>query len=157
MPNDKNFQRFYPPDTPQQPAPKPEEGLADESVEQREQEAGTEEELEQSQERKPGWDWVGSPSRPEAQESPDGISDLFEVPTDDDTEDLVSVDIERDIMDGNLDDLTEVSEEDILGDEETGQVPLEYKPDAPRRKVLPRYRRTPTRYTPPASLGGMNG
>ena len=99
------------------------------------------------------WDWVGSPSRPEAQEESDGISDLFRVDSDDDTSDLISVDLEKDIIDGDLSDLTEVSEEDILGDGETGQVPLDYKPDTPRRRVLPRYRRTPTRYTPPTSLG----
>ena len=117
---------------------------------------------EQSQERKPGWDWIGSPSRPEARETEDGISDLFEIDSDlTDTQDLISVDIERDILDagpeGDLSDLVEVSEEDILGDEETGQIPLDYKPDAPRRQSLPRYRRNTSRYTPPASMGGFSG
>lgn len=100
------------------------------------------------------WNWIGSPSRPEAQEESDGISDLFRIEDEDDTSDLISVDLEKDIIDGDLEDLTEVSEEDILGDEETGQVPLDYKPDLPKRKSLPRYRRTPFRYIPPISMGG---
>jgi len=104
--------------------------------------------------------WVGAPDAPG--QANDGISDLFEVPTEDDTSDLVSVDIERDIIDanedtGDLSDLVEVSKEDILGDEETGQVPLEWKPDVPRRRVSPRYRRVPTRYVPPTSAGGVGG
>jgi len=104
--------------------------------------------------------WVGAPDAP--RQASDGISDLFEVPTEDDTSDLVSVDIERDIIDaneetGDLSDLVEVSEEDILGDEETGQVPLEWKPDVPRRRVLPRYRRVPARYVPPTRAGGVGG
>jgi hypothetical protein len=108
-----------------------------------------------------GWNWIGSPDREEAQESSDGISDLFEVDGDmTDTQDLVSVDIERDILDagpdGDLSDLVEVSDEDIMGDEETGQIPLDYKPDLPRRKTLPRYRRSLPRYEPPTSLGGLS-
>lgn len=106
------------------------------------------------------WSWIGSPARPEAEESSDGISDLFEVGDDlTDTQDLVSVDIERDILDagpeGDLSDLVEVSEEDILGDEETGQVPLNYKPDPLRRKPATRPRRFFPRYIPPSSAGGM--
>jgi len=135
-------------------APEP-EMLEDEGEEQPEREQPQED-------SKPGWSWIGSPDRPEAKEHSDGVSDLFEVPAEDDLSDLISVDIERDVIDGNLDDLTEVSEEDILGDEETGQVPLEYEPDVPRRKPLPRYRRTPPRYVPPryvppTSAGGTGG
>lgn len=108
------------------------------------------------------WNWIGSPDRPEAQKTEDGISDLFEVGDDlTDTQDLISVDIEKDILDagpeGDLSDLVEVSEEDILGDEETGQIPLDYKPDAPRRRVSPSYRRATPRYIPPTSMGGMSG
>jgi len=132
------------------------------------------EEAQQQQESKPGWDWIGSPSRPEAKKHDDGISDLFEVGNEDDTADLVSVDIDKDIIDtnerGDLSDLTEVSTEDIMGDEETGQVPLEYTPDdeemlqefngqrqQPRYRVAPRVSTRP-RYTPPeTSLGGMRG
>jgi len=104
--------------------------------------------------------WVGAPDTP--RQASDGISDLFEVETEDDTSDLISVDIDKDIIDaneetGDLSDLVEVSEEDILGDEETGQVPLEYKPDVPKRRLLPRYRRIPTRYVPPTSARGIGG
>ena len=105
------------------------------------------------------WNWIGSPDRPEAQETDDGISDLFEVPSDlTDTQDLISVDVEGDIVEanpvtGDLSDLVDVSEEDILGDEETGQIPLDYKPDVSRRKLLPRNRRHQPRYVPPTSLG----
>ena len=107
------------------------------------------------------WDWVGSPSRPEAQETEDGISDLFEVPGDlTDTQDLISVDIEKDILDagpeGDLSDLVEVSEEDILGDEETGQIPLDYKPDLPKRSTVRRLPRRSTRNYPlDTSMGGF--
>ena len=139
MPIEPIRPRLYQP-IEQLPAPEPEQ-FADEEQGQPEQES------------KPRWDWIGSPSRPEAQESSDGISDLFEIDSDDNTSDLVSVDIEKDIMDGNLDDLTEVSEEDILGDAETGQIPLEYKPDAPRTRNTTRYRRPVQRYTPPTSMG----
>ena len=116
---------------------------------------------EQPQESRPGWEWIGSPSRPEAQKSEDGISDLFDPGTEDDTSDLISVDMEGDIIDanpetGDLSDLVDVSEADILGDDETGQVPLDYHPDLPRRRVLPRYRRSAQRYTPPTtSMGGL--
>jgi hypothetical protein len=101
------------------------------------------------------WGWIGAPDHPDAQEHEDGISDLFEIDSDDDTSDLISVDLEKDIVDGNLDDLTEVSEEDIMGDEETGQVPLDYKPDPPRRRSLPKYRRMSRWYVPPTSTRGL--
>ena len=119
----------------------------------------SEEEAQEQLESEQGgkWQWVGDSNRPEAQKVSDGISDLFEVDSNDDTSDLVSVDLERDIIDGDLSDLTEVSEEDILGDDETGQVPLEYKPDMPKRRVLPRYRRLPQRYVPPTSMQGLGG
>ena len=156
--------RFVIPQSVQPPAmEQPPEQFADEEA--REQQ--------QPQESKPGWDWVGSPSRPEAKKFDDGISDLFEVGNEDDTSDLVSVDIDKDIIDvserGDLSDLTEVSTEDIMGDEETGQIPLEYTPDdeemiqqfngqrqQPRYRVAPRVSTRP-RYTPPTSAGGMRG
>ena len=103
------------------------------------------------------WDWVGSPSRPEAQEEDDGISDLFRVTdedvgaSDEDLRDLTDVDMERDILDadedGTLDDLVNVTEEDIMGDER-GQRPS--KPPSQQRR--PRYRLSP-RYQPPTSMG----
>ena len=103
------------------------------------------------------WDWIGSPSRPEAQEEDDGISDLFRVTdedvgaSDEDLSDLTDVDMEHDILDadedGTLDDLIDVTEEDIMGDE-LGQRPS--SPASQQRR--PRYRLSP-RYQPPTSMG----
>lgn len=117
--------------------------------------------VEQPEESKPGWqwDWIGSQSRPEAKESSDGISDLFTVSDDDvgasdeDLSDLTDVDMEHDILDadedGTLDDLVDVTEADIMGDE-LGQRPS--RPASQQRKA--RYRVTP-RYQPPTSMGGF--
>ena len=100
------------------------------------------------------WQWVGDSNRPEAQKSDDGISDLFEVDSNDDTSDLVSVDLERDIIDGDLSDLTEVSEDDILGDD-LGQTDLDYRPE-PQRQISRRpTRRVVRRYVPPTNVGGI--
>lgn len=128
---------------PQPPEPEPEEPTNEE----------------QPEENKPGWDWIGSPSRPEAEEHDDGISDLFEVSdedvgaSDEDLSDLTDVDIERDIIDadedGTLDDLTTVTEDDIMGDE-LGQRPS--RPPSQQRRAK---RRAQSRYQPPTSLGGM--
>ena len=103
------------------------------------------------------WDWVGSPSRPEAQEESDGISDLFRVTaedvgaSDEDLSDLTDVDMEHDILDagpdGSLNDLVDVTEADIMGDE-LGQRPS--RPASQQRR--PRYRQSP-RYQPPTSMG----
>lgn len=82
------------------------------------------------------WNWIGSESRPEAKKSSDGISDLFEVDSDNDTDDLLKVDIEKDIMDGDLSDITEVTEEDIMGDDIYGQSPLD-EPVGQRTKRIP--------------------
>ena len=135
------------------PDPVPEQEEIIEEVEQEQPQEG---------ENKPGFMWVGDPNRPEAQKSSDGISDLFDPGTEDDTSDLISVDMEGDIIDanpetGDLSDLVDVSEADILGDDETGQVPLDYHPDQPRRRTLPRYRRIPQRYVPPTSARGLGG
>ena len=104
------------------------------------------------------WDWIGSPSRPEAKEHSDGISDLFTV-TDEDVdagegvEDLVTVDMEKDILDadddGSLNDLVDVTEEDIMGSEDYGQRPS--KPAS--RQARTRYRITPRYQPPPTSMG----
>jgi len=104
------------------------------------------------------WEWVGSPSRPEAQEHSDGISDLFRVSdedvgaSDEDLSDLTDVNIERDILDsdedGSLDDLTSVTEADIMGSEDYGQRPANPPSRQPRarRRLMPRYQ-------PPTSMG----
>ena len=51
----------------------------------------------------------------------DGLSDLFATPKLDDPDmdfsDVVGVDMEEDIMDGDLSDLVEVTEEDIMGED----------------------------------------
>ena len=108
------------------------------------------------------WDWIGSPSRPEAQEVSDGISDLFVVTdeavgaSDEDLSDLTDVDIERDVLDadedGSLDDLISVTEEDIMGSDDYAQRPSKPASQQPRtrRGISPRYQ-------PPTSLGGMSG
>ncbi len=103
------------------------------------------------------WDWVGSPSRPEAQGESDGISDLFRVDpgdvgaSDEDLNDLTEVDMEKDVLDadkdGTLDDLVDVTEADIMGDE-LGQRPS--RSSSQQRR--PRYRLSP-RYQPPTSMG----
>ncbi len=108
------------------------------------------------QESKSRWNWVGSPDRTEAQEESDGISDLFRVTaedvgaSDEDLSDLTDVDIERDILDadkdGSLDDLTEVTEADIMGDDDFGQRPAKPSSRQPRR------RRIVPRYQPPTSM-----
>ena len=118
----------------------------------------SEEEAQEQQEPEQGgkWQWVGDNRRPEAQKVSDGISDLFEIDDDPDTDDLVSVDIEKDIIDGDLSDLTEVSEDDILGDE-LGQSDLDYHPEPPRRRPVLRPSRIPRRYVPPTSAGGIGG
>lgn len=73
------------------------------------------------------FNWIGSPTKEDAE---DGISDLFEVSDEDihgGIDDLTSVDIEKDILDagedGTLDDLTDVTEADIMGDEDYDQPP----------------------------------
>lgn len=85
----------------------------------------------EGEESEQGWGWVGSPDHPDAKKSSDGISDLFQVDDDPDTDDLVEVDIEHDIMDGDLSDVTDVTEEDIIGDDIYGQSPLD-DPNAQR-------------------------
>ena len=101
------------------------------------------------------WQWVGDDRRPEAQESSDGISDLFTVDPEqitDDVEELCDVDFDRDIMDsnenGDLEDLVNVTNEDIIGMAPRPQ----YRRPAPRRRT--NRRNGPP---PPTSLGGMRG
>lgn len=82
------------------------------------------------------------PVEPKPKEKPDDdVSDLFEVDSEEltDTEDVVKVDIDKDIIDtaedGTLDDLTEVTEADIFGDELYGQTPLSGAPSQRRKKA----------------------
>lgn len=98
-----------------------------------------------------GWNWIGSPDRPEAKENSDGISDLFDVEGDeeDDIEDATSVDINKDVMDANaetddLSDLTDVFEEDVMGVDETGQLPTHKYLQAKRRAARARRESSPT-------------
>ncbi len=137
MPNDNTGS--YPPIIPSPVLP------PDESADE------VEEQPQETQEDKGKTVWVGAPDA--GGQAPDGLSDLFVVDEDPDTDDLVSVDIENDIIDGDLSDLTEVSEDDILGDE-LGQTDLDYHPDLPRRKPVVRQRRLPARYVPPTRAGG---
>lgn len=77
----------------------------------------------------------------------DGMEDLFRVDREEllDTEDLGKVDMNRDIIDaneaGNLDDLTEVDNEDIMGNI-YGQSPLD-------SATIRRYRKKAARQTQP--------
>lgn len=81
----------------------------------------------------------------------DDLADLFEVPDEDDpdmqTRDLLEIDVDEDIIDGDLSDITAVSREDIMG-----------RPLNPKVKPKPRMiRRLPKRYVPPPSgMGGMS-
>ena len=101
--------------------------------------------------------FIGEGSYPGADKYSDGISDLFTVDEEDldageGVDDLVEVDMERDILDsdegGTLEDLVDVTEEDIMGSEEYGQRPSKpaSQQRASRRKSIPRYQ-------PPMSMG----
>lgn len=108
-----------------------------------------------------GQQFIPYPQPVEEEKKKDDMSDLFEVNRDDilDTEDVVGVNMERDILDaneeGNLDDLTTVTDEDIMGSEMYGQSPLENSVAQKRRKaqqvVKPVYR-----IVPPPQVGGLN-
>lgn len=80
---------------------------------------------------------------------------LFEVPQPDDPDmevrDLVSLDVEQDIVGGSLDEATSVSEEDILGDSFDVSDPEEGAPSAPR----PRSQRVVRRRPPLPPAGGV--
>ena len=92
--------------------------------------------------------WVGSDAAP--QKADDGISDLFEFDVEaemEDVDDLVDVDFEKDILDadenGGLEDLVNVSQEDIVG-----RVP-------PKRRRVARRPVRNRRQLPP-TMGGLN-
>jgi len=96
------------------------------------------------------WTWIGDKRHPDGKESSDGISDLFEVNEDDlldDPDDVTDLDYEVDVLDagedGTLDDLVNVSQEDVMG-----------SPPQPSKR---RYKRTRRLYrpSPPTGLGGM--
>ena len=144
MSNNDGLRRFYPP-------------VVSVPMEQ--------EEMVEEQERPEGDGkavWVGAPDAPG--QADDGISDLFETGTkgeEDDLRDLTSVDVDADIIDvdpdtGDLSDLTDVTEEDVLGDEDTGQFP-DATPYQQRMMKRARPARRTTRYTPPTSMGGIRG
>lgn len=110
-----------------------------------------------------GFEWVGSERRDEAAEG-DGISDLFRVTDEDvgagaDVDDLVEVDMEKDVIDagpdGTLDDLTDVTVADIMGDEEFGQ-PLTRQP---KRRLSRTRAPSGGRFAPapPPGLRGLRG
>jgi len=94
----------------------------------------------------------------------DGMSDLFRVrdkDITDDMDDVVAVDIEKDILDagedGTIEDVVTVTEEDIMGDDLYGQSPLEGASKQRKKRVpklqyqIPR----PIIYPPPMSnIGG---
>ena len=106
--------------------------------------------------------WVGSPATP--RKADDGISDLFETGTkgeEDDLRDLTTVDVDADIIDadpdtGDLSDLTDVTEEDVLGDEDTGQFPDATPYQQRLRKTRARPVRKTIRRPPPPTMGGLS-
>ena len=137
MPNE-DLRRFYPP-AGLTPIPVPE------PIEQEEFADNVEE---QPAESKSGTVWVGSDAAP--QKKDDGISDLFDLDVEaemEDVDDLVDVDFDKDILDanenGDLEDLVNVSQEDIMG-----RTP-------PKRRKPARSSRRPTRS--PTSMGGIGG
>ena len=81
----------------------------------------------------------------------DDLSSLFEVPKstdpDIDTRDLFELDLVDDVQGGDLSDLVDVTEEDIMGEDWDKPKP----PPKPRRVI--RYQRTSRPY--PTSLGGI--
>jgi len=92
------------------------------------------------------------PVEPEEEEE-DELADLFEVPQPEDndmrTGHLVEVPEEADFSD-----LIEVSEADIMGDDFPGTPPSTETPET-RRVPVKRFKRTPRRYPPPPTLGGV--
>jgi hypothetical protein len=94
----------------------------------------------------------------EPEESPtreangDDLADLFAPPKATDpeiqTDDLVSVDLDRDVMGGDLSDLTRVTDEDVMGIDWGKPKPK------PVRRIVRRVRRTSKQYNSP-SLGGI--
>lgn len=109
---------------------------------------------------RPAFHWIGDASRPEAQEK-DGVSDLFAPETDPDTDDVVNVSVDEDVIDADipenpLGDLLDTTEDDILGDEETGQIPLNTDARSRRQREMAkrlRQRRPPS--SPDASVSGL--
>ena len=100
------------------------------------------------------------PEEPEKKPK-DDMTDLFEVNREEltDTEDLVSVDIKKDIIDGDeegtLDDITQVTEEDVMGDDLYGQSPLSGA--GTRRSKARKKLQTRQPYIMPSQLSGLNG
>jgi len=99
--------------------------------------------------------WIGAPDAP--RQSEDGISDLFDTnelvaETEEDMDDLTSVDMEKDVLDadedGSLESLVSVSQEDIIG------TPSVSNRDRQRRRhrVIQPYRR----YPPTTGMGGLS-
>ena len=99
--------------------------------------------------------------QPEPAKKKDDMADLFNVDRNDllDTEDLIKVDMNRDIIDanseGDLSDLTEVTKDDVMGDEFYGQTPLDGGSVQRRQKAQPKYKLTQP-YTPPTQIGGLS-
>lgn len=101
------------------------------------------------------------PPQPKEKEQDDDVSDLFEVDRDEltDTKDVVTVDIEEDILDadeeGGLDDVTTVTEEDIMGDEVYGQSPLEGSDVQEKKKIQQVRKPVYRRVIPPPQIRGI--
>ncbi len=85
-------------------------------------------------------------------EEGDDLHDLFEGPSPEDDDmrfdDLLAMDPDQDVMGGDIGDLLDVSEEDIMGEK-----PLEPRP----RRLARAPKRSAHTYAPPTNLGGVGG
>ena len=103
------------------------------------------------------------PNPPEKKPDYDDMSDLFNVSREEmlDTEDVVRVDMDEDIIDadedGTLDSLVTVTNEDVMGDDLYGQSPLDTS-DVQERKKRALLQRTRKPFYPLATpqIGGLN-
>jgi len=99
--------------------------------------------------------------QPEPVKKKDDTEDLFKVDRNEllDTDDIVKVDMNKDILDanseGDLSDLTEVTKEDVMGDEFYGQTPLDGGSVQRRQKAQAKYKLKQP-YSPPTQIGGLS-
>jgi len=109
-----------------------------------------------------------TPVEPKEEEEPvpvsvpepeDELADLFEVPQPEDNDmaiDHLLAPPEEVTEDDDVEDLVEVSAEDIMGEPYPGTPPSTETPETPGRVPVKRFKRTLRRYPPPpTSLGGV--
>ncbi len=96
---------------------------------------------------------VEEEENPHKEANGDDLSDLFTVPKQSDpdmrVDDLIDIDIERDVIDGDLSDITKVTNEDVMGKDVYAKKP---------KKVVRKLRRNNVPYqyvSPTRSIGGI--